>query len=71
MLDSLNVKFHRLEFNITDTITNIRFFCNFLNNTDNTEKFAYLRSYGSSESLYIGYFVHISGSRNVTFWHPL
>ena len=47
------------------------FFCNFLNNDDSIEMLAYLGSYGSPESLCIGYFVHISSSGNVTFWHPL
>ena len=47
------------------------FFCNFLNNDDSMEIFAYLGSYGSPESLCIGDFVHISSSGNVTFWHSL
>ena len=47
------------------------FFCNILNNDDSTKIFAYLELYGSAESLCIGYFVHIGGSGNVTFWHPL
>ena len=47
------------------------FFCNFLNNDDITEIFTYLGSYGSLESLCIDYFIHISSSGNVTFWHPL
>ena len=47
------------------------FFCNFLNNDDSAEIFAYLGVYGLPESLYINYFVSISSSGNVTFWHPL
>ena len=45
------------------------FFCNFLNNDDSMEMFAYL---GPMDPLnLIGYFVHMGSSGNVTFWHPL
>ena len=43
------------------------FFCNFFNNDDITEMFAYLGCYRSPKSICIGYSIHSGSSGNVTF----